>query len=96
MAQENPFSITLAFPHLDIPEFPKALELARQSSGFRQDGDGARTRYHARFLVADAGRLLEVFSVVSRSPETEILVDDQEVPYARELWIPLVSFFATA
>ena len=42
VAQENPFSITLAFPHLDIPEFQRALELARQSSGFRQTGDGAR------------------------------------------------------
>jgi hypothetical protein len=96
VAQENPFSITLAFTHLDIPEFPRALEIARQSRSFRQTGDGARTRYHARFLVADAGRLLDVFNVVSASPDTEILIDDQEVPYARELWIPLVSFFAAS
>ena len=96
MAQENPFSITLAFPHLDAPGFQRALELARRSPGFRQTGDGARTRYHARFLAGDAGRLLDVFNVVSGSSDTEILVDDQEVPYARELWIPLVSFFAAA
>ena len=96
VAQENPFSITLAFPHLDIPEFQRALELARQSSGFRQTGDGARTRYHARFLAGDSGRLLDVFNDVSGSSDTEILVDGQEVPYARELWIPLVRVFAVS
>src|SRR5438046_3102641 len=28
-ARPRPFSITLVFPDLDVPEFPKALELAR-------------------------------------------------------------------
>jgi hypothetical protein len=93
VAQENPFSITLAFPHLDTPEFPRALALARESSGFEQTGAGAATRYRARFLVADAARLLDVFNVVQHASTTEVLVDDQAVPYGRELWIPLVSFF---
>jgi len=92
VAQENPFSITLAFPHLDIPEFPRALALARESSDFEQTGAGAEVRYHARFRAGDAARLRAVFDVVQRSPATQILVDDQAVPFARELWMPLVSF----
>ncbi len=88
------FSITLVFPDLDDPEFPKALELARQSPGFEARGTGPLARYRARFLVGDVPRMLDVFAVVGRSDETEVLVDDQEVPYGRELWIPLVSFFA--
>ena len=87
------FSITLVFPNLDDPDFPKALELARQSPGFREAGAGPLARYSARFLVGDTARLLDVFSIVQRSADTEILVDDQSVPYGRELWIPLVSFF---
>ena len=90
------FSITLVFPDLDDPDFPKALELARQSPDFREIGAGPAARYRARFHAADAARLLDVFTVVSRSNDIEILVDDQEVPYGRELWIPLVSLFATA
>ena len=93
MAQENPFSITLAFPHLDIPEFSRALALARESSGFEQTGTGAAARYRARFFAADAARLLEVFHVVDRAPGTSVLVDDQAVPFGRELWIPLVGLF---
>jgi hypothetical protein len=93
VAQENPFSITLAFPHLDILEFPRALALARESSGFEQTGTGAAARYRARFFAADAARLLEVFHVVERAPDIDVLVDGQAVPYGRELWIPLVSLF---
>ena len=90
---DRPFSITLVFGRLDVPDFPRVLDLARQSPGFRQTGAGAQARYHARFLVGDAARLRDVFNVVGRSPATEILVDGQPLPYARELWMPLVGFF---
>ncbi|HET9830118.1 MAG TPA: hypothetical protein VFP91_00350 [Vicinamibacterales bacterium] len=90
---DRPFSITLVFPDLDLPDFARALELARQSPDFRQTGNGPLTRYRARFQIGDAARLREVFSVVGRSADTEILVDDQAWPYGRELWIPLVGFF---
>ncbi len=89
----RPFSITLVFPRLDVPDFSRALELARRSPGFRETGAGPGTRYRARFFTADAARLREVFDVVGRSADTEILVDDQPLPYGRELWIPLVGFF---
>jgi hypothetical protein len=90
---DRPFSITLVFPDLDVPDFARGLELARHAAEFRQTGTGALTRYRARFLIADAARLRDVFNVVGRSPRTEILVDDQAWPYGRELWIPLVGFF---
>ena len=90
------FSITLVFPNLDDPDFPKALELARQSSHFDEIGAGPLARYRARFRAPEAARLLDVFAVVSRSNDIEILVDDQEVPYGRELWIPLVGLFMNA
>jgi hypothetical protein len=93
---DRPFSITLVFPNLDIPDFARALELARQSSEFRQMGEGALARYQARFQTADAARLRDVFNVVGQSPQTEILVDDRPLPYGRELWIPLVGFFINA
>ena len=88
-----PFSITLIFSPLDSPDFPRALDLARQSPDFRETGTGALTRFGARFLLADAARLREVFNVVGRAASTDILVDGQALPYGRELWIPLVGFF---
>ena len=89
-ATQRPFSITLVFPSLDVPGFDRALELARQSAEFRQIGSGAGRRYRARFWSSDAPRLRDVFDVVGRSEETEVLVDDRPVPGARELWLPLL------
>ena len=91
-AQPRPFSITLVFPPLEVPEFDRALALARGSAEFRETGAGAGRRYRARFWSSDALRLRDVFQVVGPSDATEVLIDDRPVPYARELWLPLVWF----
>jgi hypothetical protein len=89
-ARPRPFSITLVFPALDTPEFGRALELARGSAEFRESGQGADRRYRARFWSSDASRLRDLFQIVGPSDATEVLIDDRPVPYARELWLPLV------
>jgi hypothetical protein len=91
-SQPRPFSITLAFPCLDVPEFGRALEIARQSAEFRETGSGASHRYRARFWSSDASRLNDLFQIVGPSDATEVLIDDRPVPFARELWLPLVWF----
>ena len=89
-ANPRPFSITLVFPSLDMPEFPRALALARASAEFLETGSGARQRYRARFWLSDAARLRDLFQMVGPSDATEVLIDDRPLPYARELWLPLV------
>src|SRR5712692_8148583 len=91
-AKPRPFSITIVFPPLDLPEFPRALDLARSSAEFRETGRGAALRYRARFWSSDAARLRDLFEIVGPSDATEVLIDDRPVPYARELWLPLVWF----
>jgi hypothetical protein len=91
-AQARPFSITLVFPALDIPEFPRALEIARQSAEYRETGSGAARRYRARFRSSDPIHLRDLFEIVGASDATEVLIDDRPVPFARELWLPLVWF----
>ena len=88
----RPFSITLVFPPLDLPDFDRALALARASAEFREIGSGPNRRYRARFWSSDAPRLRELFQIVGPSDATEVLIDDRPVPYARELWLPLVWF----
>ncbi len=91
-SQPRPFSITLEFPTFEGPEFARALELAKGSAEFRELGGGESRRYRARFWSSDALRLRDLFQVVGRYEGTEVLVDDRPVPYARELWLPLVWF----
>jgi hypothetical protein len=91
-ATPRPFSITVVFPAFDDPRFDEALALARGAAEFRETGGGAAHRYRARFWSSDALRLRDLFDIVGRSDATEVLIDDRPVPYARELWLPLVWF----
>lgn len=89
-ASPRSFSITLVFPHLDVPGFDRALDLARASADFRETGAGEGIRYRARFPSSEATNLRALFQIVGTSDATDVLIDDRPVPYARELWLPLV------
>jgi hypothetical protein len=88
--RERPFSITVVFPPMDTPAFARALDLARASAEFRETGQGPARRFRARFLPSDAARLRDLFDIVGADDATEVLVDDKPVPFARELWLPLL------
>jgi hypothetical protein len=87
-----PFSVTLEFSPFDAPDFARATELARASREFRELGAGDRRRLRARFYPEDAVRLRDLFEIVGRFDSTEVLIDDRPVPFARELWLPLIWF----
>ena len=91
-ARPRPFSIKLVFPDLDVPQFAEAMTLARGSAEFRETGAGPTRRYRARFWSTDASKLRDLFHIVGHADGTEVLIDDRPVPYARELWLPLVWF----
>jgi hypothetical protein len=78
------------FPVVDDHEFAASVEQARQSAEYRETGAGAQRRIRARFPSSDALRLRDLFHIVGRFDGTEVLIDDRPVPYARELWLPLV------
>ena len=94
-AQARPFSITLVFPRSDDPEYGRAVELARASSEYREVGAGAAFRHRARFPSSDARKLRDLFDIVCRFEGNDVLIDDRPIPYARELWLPLVWFLTT-
>jgi hypothetical protein len=90
--QPRPFSITLVFPQLESVDFERALAIARASAEYRETGSGSAHRYRARFWSSDAAQLRDLFEIVGASDATDVLIDDRPVPYARELWLPLVWF----
>lgn len=87
-----PFSLTIVFPAFEGENYARALEIARASSEYREIGTGEGLRHRARFYPAEAARLRDLYLLVDPVPGTEILLDDRPVPYARDLWLPLVWF----
>jgi len=90
--RDIPFSITLVFPRTDAPDYARAVELARSAAEYREVGQDDTFRHRARFFPADALKLRDLFEIVGAYSGTEVLLDDRPVPYARELWLPLVWF----
>ncbi len=91
-APPRPFSILLVFPEFDGSDYARAVELARASAEYQVSGSGPTFRHRARFYPGDAKRLHDLFDIVGRLHTCEVLVDDKPMPYARELWLPLIWF----
>ena len=89
---KRPFSLSIEFPAFDGPQFAKAIEMARASDEYLELRRGQETRHRARFYPQHAARLRDLFEIVGRLDATEVLIDDRPLPYARELWLPLVWF----
>ena len=89
-APPRPFSFTLTFPRFASPEYERAVALARASAEYRETGNGDSFRHRARFYPQDAGALKDLFEIVGRYDAAEVLLDDRPVPFARELWLPLL------
>ena len=88
-----PFSISVGFPRFDGDDYARAVELARASDEYVEIQIGGTTRHRARFFPGDRPlRIRNLYELVAGVPESEVLIDDQPVPYARELWLPLVWF----
>jgi hypothetical protein len=85
-----PFSVSLEFSPFEGDAYSSAVAMARASAEYRELGSGASLRHRARFYPEHALKLRDLFEVVGRFDSTDVLVDDKPVPYARELWLPLI------
>lgn len=89
-APKLPFSVSLEFSPFEGAEYSRALTMARESAEYREIGSGESVRHRARFYPEAALKLRDLFELVGPFDSTEVLIDDKPMPYARELWLPLV------
>jgi hypothetical protein len=88
-----PFSISVQFAAFEGDAYARAVELARASDEYVEITIDGQLHHRARFYPGDRPlRLRDLYDTVADRPDTEVLVDDRPVPYARELWLPLVWF----
>jgi len=86
-----PFSISVVFPEFEGQGYAEALTLARAADEYVEVRVDGKLRHRARFVPGDRPlRLRDLYDRVSHLPDHDVLVDDRPVPFARELWLPLV------
>ncbi len=72
-------------------QYAQALALAKASDEYVEARADGRVQHRARFVPGDRPlRLRDLYDLVSGLPDHDVLIDDRPVPYARELWLPLV------
>jgi len=88
-----PFSISIEFPSFEGADYARAVELAKVSDEYVEVRVDGVLRHRARFFPGDRPtRLRDLYEIVAAVDGSEVLVDDRPMPYARELWLPLVWF----
>jgi hypothetical protein len=89
---ERPFSCTLVFPPFDGPDYAAAVTLAKAGSDYLETGQGTSLRHRARFTPERVAALRDMWQLVGRLESIEVLIDDRPLPFARELWLPLLWY----
>jgi hypothetical protein len=86
-----PFSVSLIFPDFDGEACARAVRLARESDEYFEKEWEGKHWHRARFFTADRPmRLRDLYLIVAGVPGNDVLINDRRVPYARELWLPMV------
>lgn len=91
--RRRPFRIDLVFDAFSGDAYEKAVAIARESPTYSETREDAGVRHRAGFESRAALRLRDLFEIVGDRPGTDVLVNGREVPYARELWLPLFWIF---
>ena len=86
----QPFSLTFVFRPCEGPDYERALELARRAVEYKEVGTGPARQHRARFRSDAVPIIHDLWMLIGRLDSSEVLLDDQPVPYARELWLPLL------
>jgi hypothetical protein len=88
-----PFSISIEFPAFEGDNYTRAVTLARESDEYVEVTEAGALKHRARFFPGDRPlRLRTLYELVAPVPGSDVLIDDRPLPYARELWLPLVWF----
>jgi hypothetical protein len=88
----RPFSYTVIFAPFDLPEYEQAVELAKASGDYQETGKGPSFRHRARFKPTQVVTLHRLWELITTNTTCDILIDDRAVPFARELWLPLLWY----
>ncbi len=88
-----PFTITISFAYENSENYARAVEKARCSNYYYEEGEGKFKRHYAKFGKEEAEDLFELFNLVKDFKSLDVLIANKRIPYAVELWLFLMWFY---
>jgi len=92
-SQADTFRITVVFGIKAAPNYERALEIARRNPTYTAEGSGEWVRHSATYTPAEVEDLFDLFNLVYAWDDTEVLVNNRNIPYGSSLWLPLMWFY---
>jgi len=87
------FRITVVFGRRIHPHYEQAVALAKRNPTYKEEGSGDWIRHSAVYTPDMVEDLFALFNLVHDCEKTEILVNHKRIPYAHQLWLPLMWFY---
>ncbi|MCP2520081.1 hypothetical protein NLC26_01135 [Candidatus Aminicenantes bacterium AC-708-M15] len=87
------FKITLIFRTHFSEKYKKAVELAKKSPTYREEECAEGLKHYVTFTPEEVEELFQLFNLVHDFEDLEILINHKKLPYAHQLWIPLMWFY---
>jgi len=86
-----PFSMSVVFPAFEGPDYARAVTLAKASDEYTEFVEDGVLHHRGRFFPATRPLdLRHLYEMTAGVVGADVLIDDQPLPFARELWLPLV------
>lgn len=87
------FKITIVFGVKAAANYERAVALARRNPAYGEEGSGEWVRHSATYGPAEVEDLFDLFNLVYAWDDTEVLVNNRNIPYGSSLWLPLMWFY---
>jgi hypothetical protein len=91
--QAKSFKITLIFGHNTSSDYKKAVELAKKNPTYKEEGSGENICHSATYAPEGVEELHELFTLVHKWEDVDILINHKRIPYGPQLWLPLMWFY---
>ena len=85
----RPLRVGVSFDAFEGPNYARALDLARRSPIYQERHEHGSLRHVAAFDADSARTFHDLYQIVGPIHTTDVQLDGKQVPYVRELWLPL-------
>jgi hypothetical protein len=92
-SQAKEFKITIVFGVKAASNYERAVALAHRNPTYAEEGSGEWVRHSATYTPAEVEDLFDLFNLVYAWDDTEVLVNNRNLPFGSSLWLPLMWFY---
>ncbi len=87
------FKITFIFKTHLSEKYKKAVELAKKNPTYREEECASGLKHYVTYTPEQVEEMFQLFNLIHDFEDLEILINHKKLPYAHQLWIPLVWFY---